>query len=164
MENRIKEQLSLFADRMSAETLRANQLRLYLSSFAYVLVHALRRLGLAGHPVGASPGQHHSFAATEDRCRGAHQRPPYLRALPARLSLETAVRRGLVGAALLSLPRPASNLIFRRSRGPRTPPIARAAPQPWLSPLPNPRNPPFSLAGPPSLAPSRPLRRPPIMW
>jgi hypothetical protein len=47
MENRIKEQLSLFADRMSAETLRANQLRLYLSSFAYVLVHALRRLGLA---------------------------------------------------------------------------------------------------------------------
>ena len=48
MENRIKEQLSLFADRMSTETLRANQLRLYLSSFAYVLVHALRRLGLAG--------------------------------------------------------------------------------------------------------------------
>ena len=47
MENRIKEQLSLFADRMSAETLRANQLRLYLSSLAYVLVHALRRLGLA---------------------------------------------------------------------------------------------------------------------
>ena len=33
-ENRIKEQLSLFADRMSSETLRANQLRLYLSSLA----------------------------------------------------------------------------------------------------------------------------------
>ena len=48
MENRIKEQLSLFADRMSTETLRANQLRLYLSSLAHVLVHALRRLGLAG--------------------------------------------------------------------------------------------------------------------
>ena len=48
MENRIKEQLSLFAHRMSAESLRANQLRLYLSSFAYVLVHALRRLALAG--------------------------------------------------------------------------------------------------------------------
>jgi hypothetical protein len=42
MENRIKEQLSLFADRMSTETLRSNQLRLYLSSMAYVLVHALR--------------------------------------------------------------------------------------------------------------------------
>ena len=48
MENRIKEQLSLFADRMSTETLRTNQLRLYFSSLAYVLVEALRRLGLAG--------------------------------------------------------------------------------------------------------------------
>ena len=47
-ENRIKEQLSLFADRMSSETLRANQLRLHLSSLAYVLLVALRRLGLAG--------------------------------------------------------------------------------------------------------------------
>jgi hypothetical protein len=48
MENRIKEQLSLFADRMSTETLQANQLRLYFSSLAYALVEALRRLGLAG--------------------------------------------------------------------------------------------------------------------
>ena len=48
MENRIKEQLRLFADRLSTETLRANQLRLYFSSLAYVLVEALRRLGLAG--------------------------------------------------------------------------------------------------------------------
>ncbi len=48
MENRIKEQLSLFADRLSTETLRANQLRLYFSSLAYALVEALRRLGLAG--------------------------------------------------------------------------------------------------------------------
>jgi len=48
MENRIKEQLSLFSDRLSTETLRANQLRLYFSSLAYVLVHALRRLALQG--------------------------------------------------------------------------------------------------------------------
>ena len=49
MENRIKEQqLYLFADRTSTATLRANQLRLYLSSFAYLLMHGLRRLGLAG--------------------------------------------------------------------------------------------------------------------
>jgi len=49
MENRIKEQqLGLFADRTSTATLRANQLRLYFSSFAYVLMHGLRRLGLAG--------------------------------------------------------------------------------------------------------------------
>ena len=38
----------LFADRTSAATMRANQLRLYVSSLAYVLLHALRRLGLAG--------------------------------------------------------------------------------------------------------------------
>jgi hypothetical protein len=49
MENRIKEQqLGLFADRTSTATLRANQLRLYFASFAYVLMHGLRRLGLAG--------------------------------------------------------------------------------------------------------------------
>ena len=49
MENRIKEhQLGLFADRTSTHTMRANQLRLYFSSFAYVLIHALRRLGTEG--------------------------------------------------------------------------------------------------------------------
>ncbi len=46
MENRIKEQFSLFADRVSAETMRANQMRLYLSTMAYILVSGLRRLGL----------------------------------------------------------------------------------------------------------------------
>jgi hypothetical protein len=46
MENRIKEQFSLFADRVSAATMRANQMRLYLSAMAYVLVSGLRRLGL----------------------------------------------------------------------------------------------------------------------
>jgi hypothetical protein len=49
MENRIKEQqLMLFADRTSAATMRANQLRLYFSSVAYLLLHALRRLALVG--------------------------------------------------------------------------------------------------------------------
>jgi hypothetical protein len=48
MENRIKEQFSLFADRVSSETMRANQMRLYLSAMAYILVSGLRRLGLAG--------------------------------------------------------------------------------------------------------------------
>ncbi len=47
MENRIKEQqLALFADRTSAATMRANELRLWLSSVAYVLMTALQRLGL----------------------------------------------------------------------------------------------------------------------
>ncbi len=49
MENRIKEQqLAMFADRTSSATMRANQIRLYFSSFAYVLMVALRRLGLVG--------------------------------------------------------------------------------------------------------------------
>jgi hypothetical protein len=46
MENRIKEQYSLFAGRVSTETMRGNQLRLYLSVMAYVLMSGLRRLGL----------------------------------------------------------------------------------------------------------------------
>jgi hypothetical protein len=46
-ENRIKEQqLDLFADRTSAATMRANQLRLWFASMAYVLLDALRRIGL----------------------------------------------------------------------------------------------------------------------
>ncbi len=49
MENRIKEQqLMLFADRTSTAWLHSNQLRLWFSSAAYVLVQALRRVGLAG--------------------------------------------------------------------------------------------------------------------
>ncbi len=48
MENRIKEcQLDLFAGRASAATMRANQLRLWFASMAYVLLCGLRRIGLA---------------------------------------------------------------------------------------------------------------------
>jgi hypothetical protein len=48
MENRIKEcQLDLFADRTSTHTMGANQLRLWFASMAYVLLCALRRIGLA---------------------------------------------------------------------------------------------------------------------
>ena len=58
MENRIKEQqLDLFADRTSAATMRANQLRLYLSSAAYMLMHALRRLGLKDTPLARAQCQ-----------------------------------------------------------------------------------------------------------
>jgi Transposase DDE domain group 1 len=48
MENRIKEQMCLFADRLSTDEMRGNQLRLYFSALAYTLVEALRRLGLKG--------------------------------------------------------------------------------------------------------------------
>jgi Transposase DDE domain group 1 len=58
MENRIKEcQLDLFADRTSAASLRANQLRLWFAAMAYVLMVALRRLGLkAGALANATCG------------------------------------------------------------------------------------------------------------
>src|ERR1700694_3959927 len=51
MENRIKEcQLDLYADRTSTATMRANQLRLWFASMAYVLLCALRRIGLHHTP------------------------------------------------------------------------------------------------------------------
>jgi hypothetical protein len=48
MENRVKEQFQLFADRTSTHWLWSNQLRLSLSAFAYVLLDTLRRVGLPG--------------------------------------------------------------------------------------------------------------------
>ena len=48
MENRIKEQMCLFADRLSTDEMKGNQLRLYFSALAYTLMEALRRLGLKG--------------------------------------------------------------------------------------------------------------------
>ena len=52
MENRIKEQqLMLFADRTSTHAMRSNQLRLYLSSVAYMMFVAVRRYGLADTPL-----------------------------------------------------------------------------------------------------------------
>jgi len=57
MENRIKEQFVLFADRVSSASMRANQLRLYLSAMAYSLLCGLRRLGLqATHLAHAQAG------------------------------------------------------------------------------------------------------------
>ena len=48
MENRIKEQMRLFADRLSTDEMKGNQLRLYFSALAYTLMEALRRLALKG--------------------------------------------------------------------------------------------------------------------
>ena len=55
MENRIKEQMMLFADRTSTSWLRSNQIRLYFSTVAYLLMQALRRLGLAGTELAHAP-------------------------------------------------------------------------------------------------------------
>ncbi len=58
MENRIKEcQLDLFSDRTSTHDMASNQLRLWFSSLAYILVNALRRIGLSGTKLAkAMPG------------------------------------------------------------------------------------------------------------
>jgi hypothetical protein len=55
MENRIKEQQPcLFADRTSCRTMRANQVRLALSTVAYILLRALREFGLKGTALEAA--------------------------------------------------------------------------------------------------------------
>ncbi len=67
MENRIKEQFSLFADRVSTETMRANQMRLYLSTMTYVLMSGLRRVGLKGSELAGSAGFYHPHKAAKNR-------------------------------------------------------------------------------------------------
>jgi hypothetical protein len=58
MENRIKEQqLDLFADHLPCETMRANQVRLYLSTVAYVVLRALREHGLKGTPMAQAQAE-----------------------------------------------------------------------------------------------------------
>jgi hypothetical protein len=76
MENRIKEcQLDLFADRTSAATMRANQLRLWFASMAYVLLCALRAAPHRprAHPVRQSHLRHDPPQALKDRRAGAQQ-------------------------------------------------------------------------------------------
>ena len=78
MENRIKEcQLDLYADRTSAHTMRANQLRLWFASMAYVLICALRRIGLAHTQFARACVRHDPPQAVQDRGAGAHQRAPH---------------------------------------------------------------------------------------
>jgi hypothetical protein len=77
MENRIKEQFSLFADRVSTETMRANQMRLYLSTMAYVLMSGLRRLGLkATELAGAQVFRHRQIDVPGEHRHREHSRRP----------------------------------------------------------------------------------------
>ena len=78
MENRIKEcQLDLYADRTSTATMRANQLRLWFHSMAYVLLCALRRIGLHDTDFARCHLRHHPSQAPQDRRARAHQRPSH---------------------------------------------------------------------------------------
>jgi Transposase DDE domain group 1 len=92
MENRIKEQMSLFAERVSAATMRANQLRLHLSAMAYALLQALRRLALAGTRVRRRASEHHPAETVEDRSERAPECTQGVDLNDFQLSLSGAVR------------------------------------------------------------------------
>ena len=71
MENRIKEQqMGLFADRTSTRKLAGNQLRLYFSAFAYVMMETLRRVGTGGDEAGAGAELDPAGEIAEDRGTG----------------------------------------------------------------------------------------------
>jgi hypothetical protein len=99
MESRIKEQMCLFADRLSTDEMKGNQSRLYFSALAYTLVEALRRLVLKRHCVGRGTGRYHPSQAAQDRRHRGHQRAPY----PAPDEFGLPVERYLRGC----FPRPA---------------------------------------------------------
>ena len=78
MENRIKEcQLDLYADRTSAATLRANQLRLWFASLAYVLIEAVRRLALQGTQLAKATAGSIWLEASQARRHRHGQRAPH---------------------------------------------------------------------------------------
>ncbi len=94
MENRIKEcQLDLYADRTSAHTMRANQLRLWFASMAYVLLCALRRIGLAHTQFARASCGTIRLKLLEDRRAGAHQRAPHQARHALGLPLSSRVSR-----------------------------------------------------------------------
>ena len=97
MENRIKEQqLFLFADRTSAQTMRANQMRLWLSSVAYVLFVAVREFGLKGTELENAQC---NTIRTKLLKIGARDVPACLAELLGKLSLAASVSAGAVELA-----------------------------------------------------------------
>jgi hypothetical protein len=95
MENRIKEcQMDLFADRTSTGTMKANQLRLWFASMAYVLLDSLRRLALqaidsANATCGTIRRKLFKIGALV-----YHRRPPHQARHGIRLSLQNRLRHG----------------------------------------------------------------------
>ena len=95
-ENRIKEQqLELFADRTSTATMYANQLRLYFSSVAYMMMETHAPDRVERHRSGQGPVQHDSFEATQNRRPGSGHGTPGVVPYGERLSLCRRVRAGL---------------------------------------------------------------------
>ncbi len=87
MEDRIKEQYSLFAGRLSAATLRVNQRRLYLSAAACVADERLSPAGSVRHCLGAGAMRDHPLATIPHQKMQAARRLVYLGLCRPRLSL-----------------------------------------------------------------------------
>ena len=95
MENRIKEQqLYLFADRTSSATMRANQLRLWFSSLAYVILNELRRVGLRGTEWREATCQSIRLKLLKIGASHAPQRQTPLRQPGRRISVSGYLRHG----------------------------------------------------------------------
>jgi len=102
MENRIKEQFSLFADRVSTEHLRSNQLGRYLSAMAYVLLHGLRRLGLKGTEWARAQAGTIRLRLLKNRRAGPHHSTEGMGFARQRLPLAQDVRSSLGEPPLLT--------------------------------------------------------------
>ena len=98
MENRIKEQLMLFADRTSTAYLRSNQIRLYFSSLAYLLMQALRTTGTAGNRDGQGAVHDAAAETAEDRGADSDHGAESVGVDGRRLSLRGTVSAGLCPA------------------------------------------------------------------
>ena len=124
--------------------MRANQLRLYLSSAAYMLMHALRRLGLKQTPLARAQCQTIRFEAPEDRRPGPPHGPPRLDLHVGSLSLQRGLRcrrskpPGHSSALLRSVP------IKRPQKRNRSIAQAELCLNAFRHALPNPKNAPFT--------------------
>ena len=130
MENRIKEQLLLFADRMSAETMRANQLRLYSVGGGLRAGARAAAAGAEGHRVGAGAGDHDPAAAAENRRPGSLDGAAGFGFDGQRLSLARPVRLHLEGTKDLGFPARAENTSLS---GPSAPLAPRSCPHEKLT-------------------------------
>ena len=95
MENRIKEQqMGLFADRLSSESIRGNQFRLYCSSIAYILMHAAA-VGFKRHRAGKRTMHDDSIEGAENRCANRSHSPSCLVPLCCRISVQANLRTSI---------------------------------------------------------------------
>src|SRR5438876_9208978 len=102
MENRIKEQMMLFADRTSTSWLRSNQIRLYFSTVGLPVDASSAAVGVGGHRTGQSAMQHGALKVAQDRGPGSHHGTQNLGVAVDRLSLSGTISPGAPAVASCS--------------------------------------------------------------